>query len=127
MSWDAQSILGWVTALGVGGIISAIINYFKDRKKNNSDSSKTDLDVKLTYLNTVIERLDADNDRLREDRDRIQGDLTMEQDRNATLRRRVRELEEEIDGVRRSARETQHKCDELATRLEELVADTQEK
>lgn len=137
MNFDATTIVSLIAALGIGSVLSAIVGYFKDRKKNDSDSNKTDVDTKLAYLNTVIERLDQEVKRVIADRDRIEqerqeertqfhAELKIEQDRNLSLRKRVRELEDEIDGVRRSARETQHKCDELATRLQELVNDAQE-
>jgi predicted RNase H-like nuclease (RuvC/YqgF family) len=126
-----------ITAFGIGGILSAIVNWLKDRKKVGAETEKTDVDTKLAYLNTVIERLDAEAKRAQTERDqeaqraiaeraRLLADLAAEQERNASLRKRVRELEEEIDGVRRSARETQHKCDELASRLKALVDEAQE-
>lgn len=110
-----------VAAVGVGGIIQALIKYFTDRKKTASDVNKTDLDIKLAYLNTVIERLDADSKRSLAERDRLAAELTAEQQRSSDLRKRVRELEDELDDVRRSARETQHKCDELGHRLKALI------
>ncbi len=116
------SIIQLMTAGGVGAILLAIVNWLlRDRKKQALDAEKTDVDTKLAYLNTVIERLDAEAKRSLAERDRLQGELTAEQERNAILRKRVRDLEDEIDGVRKSARETQHKCDELAERLRELV------
>lgn len=121
------SIVQLMTAGGVGAILLAIVNWLlRDRKKQALDAEKTDVDTKLAYLNTVIERLDAEAKRSLAERDRLQGELTAEQERNAILRKRVRDLEDEIDGVRKSARETQHKCDELAHRLKELVEISQE-
>jgi chromosome segregation ATPase len=122
----APTIVAIIGALGVGGIIQAVISYLKDRRKITSDSNKTDVDTKLAYLNTVIERLDAEAKRSLAERDRLYGELTAEQQRSSDLRKRVRELEDELDGVRRSARETQHKCDELAVRLKELIDDAGE-
>lgn len=127
MKFDAGTIVALITALGVGGIIQALIKYLTDRKKTDVDITKTDVDTQLAYLKTVIEQLAGEVKRVVSDRDRIQEELLEEQSRSAILRRRVRELEDEIDGVRKSARETQHKCDELATRLQELVKDSQEK
>jgi predicted RNase H-like nuclease (RuvC/YqgF family) len=126
MTWDTGTVVSLIAALGVGGIIQGIIKYFQDRKKVDSDTTRTDVDTQLAYLKTVIEQLGNEVKRVVSDRDRIQEELLEEQSRSAILRRRVRELEDEIDGVRRSARETQHKCDELATRLQQLVDDSQE-
>lgn len=121
------SVIQLMTAGGVGAILLAFVNWLlRDRKKQAADTTQTDVETKLAYLNTVIERLDSEAKRSLAERDRLQGELTVEQERNATLRKRVRDLEDEIDGVRKSARETQHKCDELAARLKELVDVTQE-
>lgn len=130
---DTKTIVTVIAALGIGGIIQAVVNWLGNRKKTAVDATKTDVDTKLAYLNTVIERLDAENKRMTADRDRVIAELTIEQERNSALRRRVRELEDELDGVRQSARETQNtaretqkKCDELAARLKALVKDSQE-
>lgn len=119
-------IVTLVGALGAGGIINEFISWLRNRKKTASEIGKTDVDTKLAYLNTVIERLDAEAKRSLAERDRIAAELAAEQQRSSDLRKRVRELEDELDGVRRSARETQHKCDELALRLKELIHDTEE-
>lgn len=126
MNSSATTIIAVIGALGVGGILQAVIAYIKDRKKITSESQRTDVDTKLAYLNAVIERLDAEAKRSLADRDRIAGELSAEQERASNLRKRVRELEDELDEVRRSARETQTKCDDLAVRLKALVADTDE-
>jgi chromosome segregation ATPase len=120
------TIVTLIGALGIGGAIQAVIGWLRDRKKNASDVGKTDVETKLAYLNTVIERLDSEAKRSLAERDRIAAELSAEQQRSSDLRKRVRELEDELDGVRRSARETQHKCDELALRLKELIHDTEE-
>lgn len=127
MTFDAPTLVSLIAAVGIGGIIQAIIGYFKDRRKNLVDSNKTDVDTKLAYLTAVIERLDTEVKRVVADRDRLQEELIESEARSAMLRKRVRELEDEIDGVRRSARETQNKCDDLASRLKELVDDAQER
>ncbi len=123
MNWDAATIVTLIAAIGVGGIVQAVIGYVKDRRRNATEAVKTDVDTKLAYLNTVIERLDTEAKRSLAERDRLAAELTAEQQRSSDLRKRVRELEDELDDVRRSARETQHKCDELAQKLKELVAE----
>lgn len=123
---NAATIATIVAALGVGGIINESLAWLRNRKKTASEVGKTDVDTKLAYLNTVIERLDSEAKRSLAERDRIAAELASEQQRSSDLRKRVRELEDELDGVRRSARETQHKCDELALRLKELIQETEE-
>ncbi len=126
MNWDAATIVTLIAAIGVGGIVQAVIGYVKDRRRNATEAVKTDVDTKLAYLNTVIERLDTEAKRSLAERDRLAAELTAEQQRSSDLRKRVRELEDELDEVRRSARETQYKCDELAQRLKELIDDDEQ-
>lgn len=128
MNWDPPTIVGLITAVGIGGVLQALVQWFRDRKKTAADVEKTDVETKLAYLNTVIERLDQENKRILDREQRTAQELAAEQERSAKLRARVRELEDELDSVRQSARETQYtaritqeKCDELATRLKELV------
>lgn len=127
MHWDAETVIALITALGVGGGFQSLVAWFKERKKVEAESERTDVDTKLAYLNNVIVRLDEEAKRALAERDRLQIELTAEQERSATLRRRVREVEDEIDEIRKSARETQLKCDELAVRVKELVGDVQDK
>lgn len=137
MRWDSQSVISVITAIGFGGILKAIVDYFKDRKKRDSDTRRSDVDTKLAYLNAVIVRLDEEAKRVQKERDDelaryraerelMRAELNDAEQRNADLRRLVRELQEEIDDVRKSAQDTQHKCDDLANRLKELVDDAQE-
>lgn len=121
--WDPTTIAALIAALGAGGIIQAMVGFFRDRKKTAGEVVRTDVETKLAYLNTVIERLDAEAKRSLAERDRLAAELAAEQQRSSDLRKRVRELEDELDEVRRSARETQYKCDELALRLRELLSE----
>lgn len=127
MNFDAATLVSLIAAVGLGGIFQALVGYFKDRKKIASDSFKVDIDTQLATLNTVIDGLQKEVKRIGDDRDKIREELISEQEHSAKLRMRVRELEEEIDGVRRAARETQNKCDELANKLQDLLKDAQEK
>lgn len=121
---NPAEIAAVIAALGLGGVIQAILGWFRNRKRDVVDTQKVEVESKLAYLTTVIERLDADNERLIEDRNRMAGELAEEQERSSRLRKRVRELEDELDGVRKSARETENKCDELAKKLRDLIAET---
>lgn len=123
---DAALIVQLVTAAGLGGAVPAAIGYFRDRKKIVSETNRADAETSLLHLNTVIDQLRKENHRLSEALDKSQDELAESDARNASLRQRIRELEEELDGVRRSARETQQKCDEFAQRLDELIATIQE-
>ncbi len=123
---NSQTVIAIISAVGGAGALQALIQWLKDRRKVESDVTRTDVDTKLAYLNTVIQRLDEEAKRSLAERDRLAGELTAEQERSSTLRKRVRELEDELDEVRRAARETEHKCDALALKLRELVADSRE-
>lgn len=126
MSVDPEYIVQLVAAGGVGTSLPAILGYFRDRKRNVIENHKTDVDTKLIALTAVIEQLQKENGRVVDDRDRLQDELTEERTANMLQRQRIRELEEEIDGVRRSARDTQHRCDLMTARLKQLVQGAQE-
>lgn len=129
--------MNWIeilTTLGFGGVLSAIFQWAQNRRQVAANAEKieaeadgVDVDTKLAYLGAVIDRLDADNSRLMKERDHALAEVTLEQQRSAVLRQRVRELEDEIDIIGRSAKETQRKCDDLSARLKEVVKEMQEK
>jgi uncharacterized protein (DUF3084 family) len=118
---NTATIIAVISALGVGGILQAFFTWLKDRKKTLVEADKLDAETKLAYLTTVIERLDAEAKRSEGERKRLQEELTSEQERSHALRKRVRELEDELDEVRRSARETENKCELLGRKLRQLV------
>lgn len=124
---EVQDIVQLIAAGGIGTSLPAVLGYFRDRKKTVMETNKTDIETRLVSLTTVIEQLQKENKRVVDDRDRLQDELNEEQERNALQRQRIRELEEEIDGVRQSARDTQYRCDLMAVRLKELVQSSQEK
>lgn len=110
-------LLAFISAVGLGGLLQAFLAYLKDRRKDRKTANKTeaetdkiDVETKLAYLTTVIERLDYDARRFAEA-------LYAEQQRTSDLRKRVRELEDELDGMRRGAREMQYKYEVLEFRL----------
>lgn len=123
---DPSTIALLIAALGIGGVVQSGFGWLKDRKKDASGVNKTDVETKLAYMNTVIERLDEDNRRILAREQRYIAELAQSEERSSKLRTRVRELEDELDGVRRSARETEQKCEKLAIRIKELAQDTQD-
>jgi len=123
---DPATLAEFAGAFGAGGVIQAGIGWLANRKKTASEAHKIDADTQLAYLTTVIERLNEENKRGQERDRRNAQELAAEQARSAKLRARVRELEDEIDAVRKSARDMQAKCNDLANQLNALLDDVQE-
>lgn len=109
-----------------GGVAQALITWYKDRRRDASDVQRTDVETKLAYLNAVIDHLDKQCERERLEKERYKSELETEQTKNVDLRKKVNALQDELYEVRRSARETEHRCDELAAKLRELLDDTQD-
>lgn len=123
---SVATIVALVTAAISGGVVQALITWVKDRRKDASEVQRTDVETKLAYLNTVIEHLDKQAERERVDKERVMSELAAEQAKNADLRQKVNSLQDELYEVRRSARETEHRCDELAEKIQELIQENQE-
>lgn len=128
---NVPTIIALITALGAGGVLQSVFTWLRDRKKIAREIDRSDLDKELAKLNTVIERLEADNarsfaerDRLIKDQARLLDEISASEERATKLRARVRALEDELDSVRRSARETENRCEGLAIKLRELVRET---
>lgn len=108
-----------ITAFGVGGIAVAIIGWLKDRRKIHSDADLTDVQTlinKLAYLEKVIENIDKHNDRL-------QADLDASEERERKRIQRIRELEDEVDTLRRGLRNMEAQCERLSERLSEFLTE----
>lgn len=123
---DTATIVSLITAALAGGAFQALIVWLKDRRRAASEAHRTDVDTKLAYLSTVIEHLDKQATRSQENEERLARELAEERKNSSALRERVRELEEEVYKVSKSARETQDKCDELSHKLRELINDSQD-
>jgi chromosome segregation ATPase len=118
---SVATIVALVTAAISGGVVQALITWVKDRRRDASEVQRTDVETKLAYLNTVIEHLDKQAERERADKERALSELAAAHDENRTLREKVHNLQDELYEVRRSARETEHRCNELAAKLHELI------
>lgn len=106
-----------ITALGIGALLTALVGWLKDRRKIASDVRLTDMETlqkQLAYLEKVIENVGKHNDRL-------QADLTRAEEREQTRVQRIRELEDEVDRLRRSFRDMEEQCARLSTKLAEFL------
>lgn len=104
-----------------GGVITAVVGYFKDRRLGTATAKLTDvqaLQAKLAYVEGIADNLKKHNDALQSDYDELDA-------RHRSVRNRVTELEEELDRVRRSAAQTQAECEHLSRRLSELMGEVE--
>lgn len=111
-------IVELITALGIGALLTAIVGWLKDRQKIASDVKLTDMETlqkQLAYLEKVIENIGNHNDRLRKDLDDYE-------EREKKRIDRIRELETEVDTLRRGLRTMESQCERLSTRLAEFLA-----
>lgn len=122
-----------ITALGLGGMGVALIQYMQDRRKRQNDvelARRTqDAQVAIADISAVqarIASLERIIDRLEKHSAQQQVDLDAADERERKQRMRIRELEDEIDKIRNTARETQHKCDELSRIVRELSKGTEQ-
>lgn len=108
-----------ILAVISGGALTTLLNWLRDRKKDAATAKLTDvqtLQAKLAYVEGVAEYLQKHNDRLQED-------YEASEERNRSLRKRVSELEIEVDAVRRSATQLQAKCEQLDKKLREVMGE----
>lgn len=112
------SLIGMI----VTGIVSlfgggAVVNYFKDRKKDAATTNLTDmqtLQAKLAYIEKVAEfQQNHIND--------LHKEIEAERDSKNKMRQRVSELEQEVDKLKRSAAETQAQCDAMSVQLRQFM------
>ncbi len=116
----SQTVLTVLISIFGGGVTgSAIVSWLKDRKKDDATAKLTDVEAvqkQVALLTTVT-------DFLRKENGQLQAELETETKKNRIMRMRVVELEEELQAVQRSARQTQMKCDDLSAKLKKLAND----
>lgn len=108
-----------VTVLATGGAAGSIVNWLKDRKKDDASAMLTNVEAlqkQVVLLTDITTYLRKENAALRVDCD-------TEQERNRQLRIHLTEVEEELQHVRRSANQTQEQCNKLSEKLRQLAAD----
>lgn len=130
---DFSDFVPVITGLGLGGIGVAIVNYLSQRRKVKVDTELAkrtqDAQVAIADISAVQARmatLEKIIDRLEKHSAQQQVDLDAADERERKQRMRIRELEDEIDKIRNTARETQHKCDELSRIVRELSKGTEQ-
>lgn len=112
-----QNMINLIAVIGLGGIVQALVGYFSNRRKITSEVKLNDiqsLEKKLAYLEKIMATVESHNDRLRKDLEAAEG-------RERVRAQRIRELEDELDAVRRSALDTQRQCESLTARLREMM------
>ncbi len=106
-----------VASVSGSGILAALLDWFRNRRKDAATAKLTDVQVlqtQLTYVEGVAEYLRKHNDTLQKDYEALDAKYRAQ-------RERVSELEADIDKLRRSAAQTQIECDQLSRRLDEVL------
>lgn len=106
-----------VSILASGGVAGAIAAWLKDRKKDDATALLTNVEA----LQKQVVLLTTVTDYLRRENGQLQLDLVTEQEGKRQLRVQLAQVEEELQQVRRTARQTQQQCDDLSERLRRLV------
>lgn len=112
----------WIAIIAaIGGILGggAVINWLKDRKKDNATAKLTDVEAlqkQVVLLTTIV-------DFVRKENNQLQADLETETTRSRSYRNRLIEVEEELQAVRRTAAHTQAQCDDLSHKLKLLLGE----
>lgn len=100
-------ITGIASVLGGG----ALVNFFKDRKKDNATAKLTDVQA----LQQQVLLLTQVSDFLRKENDQLQKDYEAESDKNRNMRLRMEELESKLARVERE-------CTSMREQLQEMKA-----
>ena len=112
----------WVAIItSVASILGggAVVGYFKDRKKDNATAKLTDVEA----LQKQLVLLTQITDFLRTENRQLQADKTLSDERASKFQRQLYEVQEELDRVKKTARDTQEQCEELSDKLKEMMGE----
>jgi chromosome segregation ATPase len=118
MAINADVVAAVVSSAGLTGIISGVVSYFKDRKKDAATAKLTDvqaLQQQVSLMESVTRFLRAENERL-------QTDYQKSEEARRLLRQRMIDLEDELQKVKRNATQTQEQCESLSRQLKAFIA-----
>lgn len=118
MALSNDAIVTIVTSAGLTGVLSGIVTYIKDRKKDAATAKLTDvqaLQQQVSLMESVTRFLRAENERL-------QADYQKSEDARRALRQQMIDLEDELQKVKRNAAQTQEQCESLSRQLKAFIA-----
>lgn len=115
-----ELVVAIVSSAGATGVITGVIGYLKDRKKDAATAKLTDvqaLQQQVTLMDQVTQFLRAENARL-------QADYNQSEESRRVMRSNLVALEDELQKVKKNAAETQAQCENLSRQLKRFIGDS---
>lgn len=115
---DGNTILtAAVSILAGGGTVGGILTWLKERKKDNASALLTNVEA----LQKQVILLKDMQDYLRRENSQLVIDRDAAYDRERTMRRKLTEVQEELDAVSRTATQAQNQVAILSERVKVLA------
>jgi predicted nuclease with TOPRIM domain len=118
----SELIAAVIGSAGATGVISGVVSYAKDRKKDLATAKLTDVQA----LQQQVSLMDQVTRFLRAENERLQADYNQSEEARRAIRKRMAELEEELQKVKRNAAVTQQQCEELSRQLKAFLRGDEE-
>lgn len=116
---SSQVFMAVITSAGVTGVVSGLISYAKDRKKDLATAKLTDVQA----LQQQVALMEQVTKFLREENERLQSDYNESENARRAMRTQLNDLETELQKVKHNATETQDKCEGLSRQLKQFISE----
>lgn len=117
MALTSELIAAVIGSAGATGLISGIVAYVKDRKKDLATAKLTDvqaLQQQVSLMEQVTKFLRAENERL-------QADYETSENARRAIRQQMMNVEDELQKVKQIAAHAQQECESLSLRLQHFI------
>lgn len=115
----SELLVAVISSAGVTGVVTGIVAYVKDRKKDLATAKLTDVQA----LQQQVALMEQVTRFLRTENFRLQGDYNQSEEARRTLKQQMIDLEDELQKVKRNAAQTQAQCEILSKQLKAFIAE----
>lgn len=116
--FNSQVVMAIITSAGATGLVSGLVSYFKDRKKDAATAKLTDVQA----LQQQVALMEQVTRFLREENERLQADYNESENARRTMRVQLNAVEDELQKVKHNSLATQEHCEQLSKQLKALKA-----
>lgn len=118
MGVNSELVVAVISAAGATGLVSGVVSYVKDRRKDLATAKLTDVQA----LQLQVALMDQVTNFLRDENTRLQKDYNQSEDARRSMREHLTKLEDELQKVKRNAAQTQYQCELLSQQLKDFIA-----
>lgn len=114
---SADLLIAIISSAGATGLVSGVVSYIKDRRKDLATAKLTDVQA----LQQQVGLMEQVTRFLRQENERLQKDYLTSEESRRQMRSQLVAMEDELLKVKVNAAVTQEKCEDLSRQLNAFI------